>query len=193
MHALWSVSSHLSHLRGYQGGTEQSPRPHRADARHRRRPAGTDQDVRRGNVFLSGLSGVHDSLSGGGELRGIVRARPRRSRAQRRLEIAGPQLDSWRHASLAVHGFGAPATGGPGLALVPGTWPADFCPSQRFPETVSPTSARTGSDDTAYAGAVFGRDDFARDPAGGTEAISSGRPDGVRPGPDIQRCEPRHS
>ena len=72
MHALWVVSADVPDVRRDEVGTKQSARANFVDARDRGWAVGDDQGICGRNVFLFGLPGVHDGVSGGGELRGVV-------------------------------------------------------------------------------------------------------------------------
>src|SRR5712692_8459548 len=154
MHALRSLPAHLPDLRRHPAGAQQPARPHRPHAGDCRWPPGADPRLRRGNVLLSRLSGVHDGVSGGGELRRVVRARARRGGTERRAEFSEADPDSRVHLALAIPRPPPTPAGRVPASPLSTTRSADVDPPQRDIELAATTTARARSDDTSGAAQV---------------------------------------
>ena len=154
MHALRPVPADLPHVFHHQDRAAQPAGAYLADAGHRRRAARNQRDVRRGNVFLPGLPGLHERLPRRGELRRAVRERARRSRGEQAAQLAQAQPHSPLHDLLAVHGPWPPAIGRAADPALPGAGLAGLAPEQRRPALAAPTPPGTGSHDAHHPAAI---------------------------------------
>ena len=150
--------------------------------------------LRRRNVLLPGLPGLHDGLPRRGELRRTVRTRPRRGGAHRRARpppsaassAASPCAGcSWIMRRLRL--LGRPSGFYQRLGL------QTLAPPQRRPEAAPQAPPRPGGDDARHPGRVLRRPRSRRSRRPrGQRRYRVGHAHRLRAGPDLQRRQSRH-